>query len=99
MSKLIINDHELKEGEIICSKCGGTGGRRTTAYGVLLGCSKCLGFGYLDWIENILGKKDEHPHIWWPEPAGFRRLLPVQKENNDNKRSYTRRRRGSLSKV
>ena len=61
---------DLKEGEVICSKCDGKGveliphkflfqgkvemGQRT------IFCSKCDGNGKLDWVENIVGKETRH---------------------------------------
>lgn len=41
-------DLELEEGEVVCDKCKG----EYTFY-----CSKCLGTGKLDWIENARGGK------------------------------------------
>jgi DnaJ-class molecular chaperone len=56
MSELI-NGHKLEEGEIVCPKCNGTGRKgEVTAYG-WYGCPKCRGNGYLDWVENIVGKR------------------------------------------
>jgi DnaJ-class molecular chaperone len=52
----LINGHKLEEGEIVCPKCSGTGRDKVTAYGVL-GCPKCHGYGYLDWVEMIVGKR------------------------------------------
>jgi len=46
---------ELKEGEVACSRCDGTG----LLYNGM--CEKCQGNGKLDWIEQILGKK---PLFW-----------------------------------
>ena len=52
---------DLKEGEIVCNKCGGTG--RTTVklakptINITGFCLKCSGRGKLDWIENITGVK------------------------------------------
>lgn len=54
---------ELKEGEVICSPCKGTGVIITTEkrgngfYQVKTFCEKCNGDGKLDWIENITGKR------------------------------------------
>lgn len=47
----------LKEGEVICSKCDGSGYARDDSNFVGYNfCSKCFGEGKLDWIDNILGK-------------------------------------------
>lgn len=43
---------ELKESEIICDKCKGSGNSISHHL-----CSKCWGDGKMDWIENIVGKK------------------------------------------
>lgn len=53
---------ELKEGNIYCNKCGGTGwyhnGQTYINNGKLFTtCSKCYGKGQIDWIENIVGVK------------------------------------------
>lgn len=55
---------DLKEGEIICDKCKGTGSIKVKRdptksgpyHGVVM-CLKCLGKGKFDWIENIIGVK------------------------------------------
>lgn len=51
---------DLKEGEIICDKCKGTGSTKIQRNSTMSGpyhpvmmCLKCLGEGKLDWIENI----------------------------------------------
>lgn len=44
---------------MICDKCNGDG------FILDLLCSKCIGTGELDWIENIFGKpKYYEEHIW-----------------------------------
>ena len=55
---------DLKEGEIICDKCRGTGSTKVKRkskipepYYPLTMCLKCLGAGKLNWIENITGVK------------------------------------------
>jgi RecJ-like exonuclease len=47
----------LNPGEIICDECLGTGA--SLAYNL---CPKCQGVGKLDWIEAVVGKKNEF--IW-----------------------------------
>jgi len=42
---------ELKEGEVICPECNGTGGEGSWW------CMHCHGTGKLDWVESIVGKK------------------------------------------
>jgi hypothetical protein len=55
-----ITEKDLKEGEVICNKCKGTGStspansRESIYYQV---CYKCHGRGKLDWVEMIVGKK------------------------------------------
>ena len=48
----------LKEGEIICPKCNGTGGIDDGCLDedLIKTCTKCLGDGKLDWIEAAMGK-------------------------------------------
>jgi len=52
---------DLKEGEIVCDKCSGTGRtevkRNSINFYASGMCPKCLGKGKLDWIENITGIK------------------------------------------
>jgi len=48
----------LKEGEMICSKCEGMG-EYSYNEDVAIWCSKCQGTGKVDWLENIVGKKTE----------------------------------------
>ena len=55
------NNIKLEEGEIICSKCNGSGESYTdpiyVEYFGNKSCKKCKGKGKLDWIEVIVGKK------------------------------------------
>ena len=54
------NKMNLNPGEVICDKCNGEifiGDESNTEI-----CSKCLGAGKVDWIENIVGKM--YPNIW-----------------------------------
>lgn len=41
----------LKEGEVICDQCNGTGFWEENG----LQCYKCLGKGKLDWVSNAMG--------------------------------------------
>lgn len=41
----------LKELVIECDKCKGLEDKK--------GCDKCKGTGYLDWVENIIGKREK----------------------------------------
>jgi len=57
---------ELKEGEEFCKTCHGEGmvkPKRTYTEdikkGGLLVCNNCLGHGKLDWVENVIGVKQE----------------------------------------
>ena len=54
---------KLKEGEVICDECMGSGNQakwdRIPDYRITLKCDKCHGEGKLDWIENITGKKEK----------------------------------------
>ena len=49
----------LKEGEIICPKCNGTGGIDDGCLDeeLIKTCGKCYGNGKLDWIEAAMGKQ------------------------------------------
>lgn len=51
---------QLKEGEVICSRCNGEEcierDRLWMSNNYML-CLKCGGTGKLDWVENIVGKK------------------------------------------
>lgn len=50
--------NELKEGELTCDKCNGTGciPSKDNPHEIASLCSKCQGAGIVDWIENIVGK-------------------------------------------
>lgn len=57
---------DLKEGEIVCNKCGGTkhievkrNPKKSGPYHPTEMCPKCFGTGKLDWIENITGIKQK----------------------------------------
>jgi len=78
---------DLKPDEIICDKCNGQGdlgmnsgtatikikGQTTDIPFNLkvLKCDKCYGAGKLDWIEAVVGRKQEF-EPWYPS-AGFKR--------------------------
>lgn len=50
--------NELKEGELICDMCNGTGNFPVSDNGENCAiCSKCWGKGSVDWIENVMGRK------------------------------------------
>lgn len=46
----------LQEGEMICSECDARGHIKVDTN--LLLCPKCFGRGVVDWLENIVGRKD-----------------------------------------
>ncbi len=53
----------IKDGEIECDNCEGRGqffypAKSITGSSHYSKCSKCKGTGKLDWVENIVGKKD-----------------------------------------
>jgi DnaJ-class molecular chaperone len=72
-----VRKHELQEGEVVCDKCGGSGVDRIIK-GTVLGCLKCKGDGFLDWVEKVVGKKSSiyicDIHDIWYAPAGFQRM-------------------------
>ena len=41
---------KIKEGEVICNKCNGTGYDEKEVFI----CNKCLGEGKLDWVSNVV---------------------------------------------
>jgi len=66
------NINKLKPGELICDQCKGNGDSIT--YNP---CSKCLGSGKLDWIENVVGKKYNES---WFHGQGQKKLWVVRVE-------------------
>lgn len=52
---------KLEEHEYICSKCDGGGFIFHKVLDCSTICGKCLGSGKVNWIENILGKKQTLP--------------------------------------
>lgn len=46
----------LKEGEILCPKCEGSGGEPGDSRSPVPVCDRCWGDGKLDWIDLIMGK-------------------------------------------
>ena len=57
----------LKEGEIICSKCNGTG-----LVGMWI-CPNCCGEGKLDWIDNVFGSRKIRFEDLWKSSSGTER--------------------------
>lgn len=51
------NPMQLNEGNVVCTECGGVG--RVRAGNYRRNCLKCNGKGQLDWIENIMGRKQK----------------------------------------
>lgn len=52
----------------ICEKCKGVGFINHKQKNIIIKCTKCLGDGYLDWIENITGKKITPTPIHYNKP-------------------------------
>ena len=50
---------KLLDGEVICSKCNGTGKDKNSCYSNNT-CTKCLGEGKLDWVSNAMIKKTSY---------------------------------------
>jgi DnaJ-class molecular chaperone len=57
----MVEKKTLKEGEIICPKCNGTGGIDDgySDEDSIKTCGKCFGDGKLDWIEAAMGKQSK----------------------------------------
>ena len=55
----------MEEGYSNCSKCKGTGHTSKTTI-----CPKCLGVGILDWVEQVVGKKDSIVQLFTPQNMG-----------------------------
>lgn len=53
-----LTETDLKEGEVLCDICNGYGYSVHDHWGKMV-CKKCNGEGKLDWIERIVGKKNE----------------------------------------
>lgn len=55
-----IDEGDCKEGELICTKCDGSGSwpKKNAAMEdpYFLRCNKCQGVGIIDWIEKVVGK-------------------------------------------
>jgi len=54
---------KLCEGEMICSRCCGTGGFYHIINKCDIICSKCNGEGKLDWVENVVGKIKQSNYV------------------------------------
>jgi RecJ-like exonuclease len=54
--------NELKEDQIVCDKCNGTGcvPSEFSPHELASVCQKCQGDGWVDWISNITGKPPRH---------------------------------------
>jgi DnaJ-class molecular chaperone len=54
---------DLNPGDIVCRECGGTGNSNYNKpddefdFVFNIKCPKCNGIGKLDWVENVVGKK------------------------------------------
>ena len=53
-----IQQEDLAEGEVLCDVCNGFGYENNPHFGPII-CKKCQGAGKLDWIERIVGKKED----------------------------------------
>lgn len=53
-----LDETDLKDGELFCDKCKGTGAIEYNSFSVADEmCPKCFGSGIVDWIEQVVGKK------------------------------------------
>lgn len=51
---------KLNPGEVICDQCNGTGSPDNNINDDIINsfhCEKCHGYGKLDWVEAVVGKK------------------------------------------
>lgn len=55
----------LEDGEIVCDKCRGDNS---------WSCTKCFGYGKLDWIENIIGKSESLLRVSFSNDGEFTTL-------------------------
>lgn len=58
----------LKDGEVICSRCNGMGyEKRNAGWGKQerLSCALCDAEGKVDWIRNIIGPDYAMPQQYW----------------------------------
>ena len=59
---------KLKDGEVVCHKCNGTGKLKEWGMGggftVTPECHVCCGEGKLDWIERVIGKERYYSPIF-----------------------------------
>lgn len=55
-----VKDEDIRDGFVRCDRCKGkrTVFPVTEAFG-LIKCKKCDGTGVVDWIENVVGKKEK----------------------------------------
>ncbi len=67
---------KIKESEVVCTECNGKGymqfkKHKKSKFFTQVYCEECEGSGKLDWIENIVGKRQES--LYWFPAAGFKR--------------------------
>jgi len=67
---------QLREGEILCPECNGTGERKPLRKGGLSACKKCRGHGKLDWVEAVVGKNG----CWYIKPGVYFQEVDLSKQ-------------------
>jgi DnaJ-class molecular chaperone len=70
---------KLAPGEYFCPKCNGKGIIQLKNKKINLECSKCYGYGKLDWVEKAMGKRLIHTKEWAAD-----RLASTMKNEIDN---------------
>lgn len=63
----------MNPGDVICDQCNSTGSPDNNKNEVVInifGCEKCDGYGKLDWIENVVGKRRPDVEITYLKPTG-----------------------------
>jgi len=60
---------KLKLGEVLCNECHGIGNWKKfyddidKYERIYINCKKCGGAGKLDWVENVVGKRDTNIRV------------------------------------
>ena len=85
--RIIKEKTHLKEGELFCDKCEGTG-RHKFKENYLLRCPKCRGKGVVDWISNVVGVKVKTIDDYKNDFVAFASEMLSQKIDNEIMEAY-----------